>query len=75
MNDCVMDKKEYLLDRLIDEVQASIVLAGGNKYTDEEIRKMPLEKFLRIAISNNIWVRVMFIPPKETLNEYYSGSI
>lgn len=49
-------KPEHLhtFERVVDEVQASIVLAGGRKFTNEELEAMPFGELLAMIIPNKI---------------------
>lgn len=45
---------ELNVTRLLDEIQASIVLSGGQKISCEELKQMSLGKILDLTIPNGI---------------------
>ena len=47
---------DYDMVRYFDELQACIVLRGGSVGTLENLKKLPLEEFLRIVLGNDIYI-------------------
>lgn len=49
-------------DRLLDEVQASIVVVGGRKFTPEELEELPFGELLGMLLRNGVAVGVSVFP-------------
>jgi len=64
-------KEQY--DRILDEIQATIILLGGRKFKPEELERMSVEQLLAMLIPNGVEVIVHpdptnFRKPRRTPN-------
>lgn len=55
-------------ERLIDEVQASIVVVGGRKFTPEELEEIPFGELLGMLLRNGVAVGVSVFPAQVERN-------
>lgn len=67
-NERVFNRCKWRAQCFLEEIQAAAILAGGRKFTLQELEEMPLNKLLFQFLPNGITFSVQYqkpCPPKE----------